>query len=424
MRIGYTHGSHYFANFYYYIAKLMNWGHNSVVQSTQCDIFFYSFLNVKDARKCKKGTRLVFVSGECWDTTKFPCSLLIDCKDIIKQQCPTLYYPFYVLSLFERNGDSSGTQLIKSPTFDSRAVLSQKTKFCAFMYNYNINFRVKLYDDINSYKPVDALGKSRNVNPHAQTDRGNAFYMNSAVDKYKPYKFVICCENKKFPGYVTEKIINAMLAQSIPIYYGDPNVATHFNPKSFIDISSFQTCEDAIEFIKRVDQDDELYCSILKEPWYHNNTPSKYFDPNYVKEAFQVFCNTKVNNHNPQIQRSLRNVQRNTTRPKSVQRNTTRQKSMQRNTTRPNSMQRNTTRPNSMQRNTTRPNSMQRNTMPVQRVGMKKIIPAWPVVSNNSRSRMTPSLRYLTRRTNQIRKRGFRSLDRNRHVMLTLTRTK
>lgn len=387
MKIGYTKGSHYFVNFYYYIAKLMNWGHHSVVQSIQCDIFFYSFLNVKDAQRCKKGTRLVFVSGECWDTTRFPCSLLIDCKNTIHPRCPTLYYPFYALSLFERNADNSGTQLIKSPTFNARAVLSQKTKFCAFMYSYDVDFRVKLYDDINSYKPVDALGKSRNVNRHLQTDRGNVSYMNSAVEKYKPYKFVICCENKKYPGYVTEKIMNAMLAQSIPIYYGDPNVAIHFNPKSFIDISSFQTRAAAIEFIRRVDQDDELYCSILNEPWYHNNTPSKYFDPAYVQEVFQTYCKTKGNNNNNnnnQIQQSTRTVQRYIPVQRTVLRSTSKP--------------------------TTR-----RSTTPMRQFFRKQ--PMFSIARNHSRRRSSQTRQYLTRRTNQTGRRGFKK-DRRRMALL------
>lgn len=286
MRLGYSQGSHYWVNFYHYIAGLLGSGH-SVVQSTQCDMFFYSFWNMKDAQKCKRDTKLVFVSGECWDTSKARCSLLIDCKSVFRSG-PFLYYPFYALSFFERSSNMTGcTQLVKSPQYNAQTILLQKTKFCAFMYRYDVDFRVQLYDDINRYKSVDALGKSRNRNPNVKTDRGQSSYMNNAVDKYRPYKFVICCENTRHPGYITEKIINGMLANAIPIYYGASDVTQHFNPKSFIDIGAFPSREAAIEYIKRVDQDDTLYCSILNEPWFHNNTPSKYFDPNYVRQAFQ-----------------------------------------------------------------------------------------------------------------------------------------
>jgi hypothetical protein len=293
MRLGYSRKSHCWVNFYNHLAKLLGPG-NHVVQSTQCDIFFYTFNNTKDIQKCRKGTRLVFVSGECWDTSKMQCSLLIDCKYISRPSVPFMYYPFYALSFFERSANVTGQQLIKPPSFDAQSILRTKTKFCAFMYRYDVDFRVRLYDCINRYRPVDALGKSRNKNPKITTDRAQSTYMDSAVEKYKPYKFVICCENTRYPGYVTEKIVNSMLANAIPIYYGASDIAQHFNPKSFIDIGSFPSWDAAIEYIRKVDQYDNLYFSMLQEPWYHNNTPSKYFDSEYI---MQYLKNIQVTNH-------------------------------------------------------------------------------------------------------------------------------
>ena len=37
---------------------------------------------------------------------------------------------------------------------------------------------------------------------------------------FKKYKFNICFENSSTPGYVTEKIIQSMYVNSIPIYWG------------------------------------------------------------------------------------------------------------------------------------------------------------------------------------------------------------
>lgn len=285
MRLGYSNGSHYWVRFYDFLAKsvLPGSGH-SVGPGTNCDIFFYSYWNAHDANRCPRGTILVFISGEPVDATKFRYSLLLDCKRTARLSRYT-YYPFYCLSFFERP-TYQVSQLIKSSTHDADAIFKTKTKFCAFMYRYDVDFRVKLFDDISRYKHVDALGKSRNRNQNVQTDRMTSGFMDSAVDKYKPYKFVICCENSLVPGYITEKLINGMLANAIPIYYGAPDVALHFNPKSFINISSFSTREEAINFIRRVDQDNELYKSMLREPWFFDNTPSKYFDPNYLKPAF------------------------------------------------------------------------------------------------------------------------------------------
>ena len=60
---------------------------------------------------------------------------------------------------------------------------------------------------------------------------------NELKDLYSKYKFVIAMEHAKVPGYLTEKIINAYEAQSIPIYWGDSNTVEEiFNKESYIDL--------------------------------------------------------------------------------------------------------------------------------------------------------------------------------------------
>ena len=53
------------------------------------------------------------------------------------------------------------------------------------------------------------------------------------------YKFTIAFENTAYPGYVTEKIIDAMVAGSVPIYLGAPDIGNHVPQNAFIDASAF-----------------------------------------------------------------------------------------------------------------------------------------------------------------------------------------
>lgn len=53
------------------------------------------------------------------------------------------------------------------------------------------------------------------------------------------YKFTIAFENTAYPGYVTEKIIDAMVAGSVPIYLGAPDIGDHVPQNTFIDASAF-----------------------------------------------------------------------------------------------------------------------------------------------------------------------------------------
>jgi serine/threonine protein kinase len=50
---------------------------------------------------------------------------------------------------------------------------------------------------------------------------------------YNESKFTFAIENALAPGYITEKILFAFKANSVPIYYGPPEIKTIFNPNSF-----------------------------------------------------------------------------------------------------------------------------------------------------------------------------------------------
>lgn len=134
-------------------------------------------------------------------------------------------------------------------------------KFCATVVsNANASpMRDRIFDEISRYKRVDSGGKYRN----------NIEIPGGVVDKLefqKKYKFALAVENTSFPGYTTEKLIEAFAAGGIPIYWGDPNVGRYFNEKAFINIMAYSSLDEAIEEIKRVDRDIEAYRAYLSEP--------------------------------------------------------------------------------------------------------------------------------------------------------------
>lgn len=230
-------------------------------------------------------------SGEPQDLSHLSAALLLDCKNLASHRplhVPFFYLPFYVVSFFERVKNSP-TQMIRSIDFRAADVRLTKTKFCAFLYAHDVPFRNELFQMIGKYKPVDALGKCGQKKLAAGTiiDRA-AYNMKSetfydlAVEKYRPYKFVICCENTLQPGYITEKIVNAYLAHAIPIYMGAPDIAQHFNPKSMIHVGDVNELSEVIERIRQVDENDALYDAMLQEPPLVGNQFTSYFRLNYA----------------------------------------------------------------------------------------------------------------------------------------------
>lgn len=57
------------------------------------------------------------------------------------------------------------------------------------------------------------------------------------------YKFTIAYENTAYPGYVTEKVIDAIVSASIPVYLGAPDIAAQLPAGAFIDARAFSSPE-------------------------------------------------------------------------------------------------------------------------------------------------------------------------------------
>ncbi len=58
--------------------------------------------------------------------------------------------------------------------------------------------------------------------------------LDDKIDGHAPYYFSVVIENSRAAGYFTEKIMDAMLCESVPIYWGDPEIGKHFDVKGII----------------------------------------------------------------------------------------------------------------------------------------------------------------------------------------------
>jgi hypothetical protein len=123
-------------------------------------------------------------------------------------------------------------ELVKKQA-DIEAVIGTKTKFCNFLYSHSVPYREAFFKELSKYKKVDAPGKSMNNMPSI-----DSVYSGDVWDRkrqfLKPYRFTISFENYSYPGYQTEKLYDAMLEWSVPVYCGDPCISELFNTQSFI----------------------------------------------------------------------------------------------------------------------------------------------------------------------------------------------
>ena len=64
-----------------------------------------------------------------------------------------------------------------------------------------------------------------------------------------PYRYTIAVENSVHNNYFTEKIIDALLSECLPFYWGCPNLAAHIDPRAFITLplNNFAAAQQIIE---------------------------------------------------------------------------------------------------------------------------------------------------------------------------------
>ena len=96
------------------------------------------------------------------------------------------------------------------------------------------------------------------------------------------YKFTASLENDLDPGWTTEKLLHPMSTLSLPIYWGNERVSDEFNTESFINIHDFDSVESAVEYVKEVDNNQDLYLDIMSRPWFRDRQFPEHIKPNAI----------------------------------------------------------------------------------------------------------------------------------------------
>ncbi len=143
-------------------------------------------------------------------------------------------------------------------------------KFCSFVYSQcgigaGSILRRDFCQALMKYKHVDCPGRVlHNMDAPELAKRGDAANWNSSKLKFlSQYKFNIAFENSSIPGYITEKLMDAYLANTVPIYFGSEGDVAPFPKESMICANDFPDFESLINRIKELDEDDDAYMAKL-----------------------------------------------------------------------------------------------------------------------------------------------------------------
>ena len=245
--------------------------------SDKPDILFFSVFGYKHLNyNCKK----VFFTGENVRPDFRFCdyALSFDYDDNSRN---------YRLPLYALCDDPKKLLQSKNP----QEILREKTKFCNFIYSNPVNkVRNDFYKKLSKYKKIDSGGRVFN---NMKVGNGK-FRIPDKREFIKDYKFTIAIENGFYNGYTREKIFEPMLENSLPIYMGNEFIGKDFNTNSFLNFHDYDSIEQFIDKIIEVDNNDELYMSYFKEPYFKNNEINEYIRKENVLKFFSKIKNDDV----------------------------------------------------------------------------------------------------------------------------------
>lgn len=245
-------------NFFIYALKYLGYD-VELAPINQCDLVIYSCCGSNHRHVNRQKTKKIFYTGENIQPDYTDCDMSLSFNDDNDKNIRLPLYLLYI-DLFDAKSWGNPFYLLPKDWLEKNPYHKiEKTGFCSAVFSNPTKERMNLVNQISSYKKVDCYGR-----PFGNHSDGEHL-------KYQivsQYKFSLCPENTRQPGYVTEKLFHAKTAGSIPIYSGSNNYFSDFNPSCYIDIDQYNSMAELIDKIKTIDNSDVEYQKIKNEPLF------------------------------------------------------------------------------------------------------------------------------------------------------------
>lgn len=219
---------------------------------------------IKSPKRIRNNSRKVWFTGE---NVRPPFRKGYDATISFDQDShggSNTYFPLlYMETLFPNNESvvRRGVRVDAAELLKIREMTYGPKKFaCAFINNPD-PIRLRAIEELKKHGDVEVFGK---------------YAGRPVVSKYeiaKNFQFSLCFENDLYPGYVTEKLLDAYACETVPLYWGDLGSEKHLNREAFVNAKDFETLNDFAKFISNLSAGG--YHKIYSRPLYRT-LPSKY----------------------------------------------------------------------------------------------------------------------------------------------------
>jgi hypothetical protein len=137
------------------------------------------------------------------------------------------------------------------------------------------NYRKEILSYIlNSDLPIDIYGRICKFITNQNDERIKGEF--EAYEPYENYQFHICIENFRTNAYISEKVINPLMTNTVPIYLGCRNIDTYFG-------------DNVIQMSGNLNQDIILINDIVIHPEKYQ----KNIDLEFIKSKTSLIQNIK-----------------------------------------------------------------------------------------------------------------------------------
>lgn len=149
-------------------------------------------------------------------------------------------------------------------------------KFCSFIYSQQNNgegaiLRRDFCRRLMKYAGIDCPGKGlHNMDREELTRRHADDWHASKIRFLGQYKFNIAFENCNSHGYITEKLTDAFLANTIPIYWGSEGDLAPFPKDAVVLAQDYPDEESLVARIREINENDAEYLRILSANPFRN----------------------------------------------------------------------------------------------------------------------------------------------------------
>lgn len=224
-------------------------------------------------------TPKIFFSGEDLDSSTFP--KLKSYKKVlnkanlsvgfdVRKEKNNFYLPLWFLSFIDPECSLESITAKFEEINDIKFRNDGRTKFACQISRHDLNgIREKMILLLNSIEHVDRGGIFM-----SNTDALKVTFGDKKNEFLKDYRFNICAENSNTPGYVTEKIFDAIQAGCIPVYWSEKNLSeiNIFNKDAILFYD--EACPQKLyNQIVNLQNSEDTYLEFISRPIFNDNAP-------------------------------------------------------------------------------------------------------------------------------------------------------